>query len=530
MKRRLKRLKTKHLLYFILFLAFFAKGLIFLDPDFGWRLRAGERYLNQGIPKTDIFTYTMPSFPWVDHAWSLSAFIFFIYPRIGLIGLAFLFAGIPFLTLFILASSIREYISDKRFFKDIGFSVNGRFLTPKFLPLNFETLGFFASFPILLTISLLFTFFGIRVQVLSWLMLIILLVLLKKEVWIKWRNITPIFFLIWANLHGSFLSGLTALFIYLSARSFRERKIKLSHLFLFSVSSLATLVNPFGVGIWREVLSSFLDTSLRFKIVEWMPAVIMLDLPMAIFISISFGLILKFRRKFLLEELFLYTSFLLQAVSSRRHLPLWALIAAPLTVRSVYYLWQEAKKFKFGVERFKVLYKWAWVSCLLAFLLQSALSFNETFALSEKRFYPKNAVSYLKQNPPEGNIFSEYGWGGYLIWKLPEKKVFIDGRMPSWRWNQNPTHELDSAFDVYNNITEGEISYVEIFDRFSIDTVALGKPKQENDLDRLFDKLEEYLTIFGWKKKQFDFLGELRKDGWAKIYEDDVAEIHQKKN
>jgi hypothetical protein len=25
-------------------------------------------------------------------------------------------------------------------------------------------------------------------------------------------------------------------------------------------------------------------------------------------------------------------------------------------------------------------------------------------------------------------MFNDYGWGGYLIWNLPEEKVFIDGR------------------------------------------------------------------------------------------------------
>jgi hypothetical protein len=35
----------------------------------------------------------------------------------------------------------------------------------------------------------------------------------------------------------------------------------------------------------------------------------------------------------------------------------------------------------------------------------------------------------MKTNPINGgNIFNTYNWGGYLIWKYPEQKVFIDGR------------------------------------------------------------------------------------------------------
>jgi len=43
--------------------------------------------------------------------------------------------------------------------------------------------------------------------------------------------------------------------------------------------------------------------------------------------------------------------------------------------------------------------------------------------------YPRQAVEYLREHPVAGPMFNEYGWGGYLIWKLgPEHKVFIDGR------------------------------------------------------------------------------------------------------
>jgi hypothetical protein len=44
------------------------------------------------------------------------------------------------------------------------------------------------------------------------------------------------------------------------------------------------------------------------------------------------------------------------------------------------------------------------------------------------REYPQAAVDYLHANRPDGQLFSTYGWGGFLIWALPEYPVFIDGR------------------------------------------------------------------------------------------------------
>jgi hypothetical protein len=42
--------------------------------------------------------------------------------------------------------------------------------------------------------------------------------------------------------------------------------------------------------------------------------------------------------------------------------------------------------------------------------------------------YPLQAVSYLQTHPTSGPIVNYYLWGGYLNWKDPNLKVFIDGR------------------------------------------------------------------------------------------------------
>jgi hypothetical protein len=44
--------------------------------------------------------------------------------------------------------------------------------------------------------------------------------------------------------------------------------------------------------------------------------------------------------------------------------------------------------------------------------------------------FPVAAVEFLKKTPNaiHGNMFNDYGWGGYLMLVMPERKVFIDGR------------------------------------------------------------------------------------------------------
>lgn len=45
-----------------------------------------------------------------------------------------------------------------------------------------------------------------------------------------------------------------------------------------------------------------------------------------------------------------------------------------------------------------------------------------------ERSYPENAAAYLERNMPPGPIYNHLNWGGYLIWRLPEYFVSMDGR------------------------------------------------------------------------------------------------------
>lgn len=43
--------------------------------------------------------------------------------------------------------------------------------------------------------------------------------------------------------------------------------------------------------------------------------------------------------------------------------------------------------------------------------------------------YPVKAVRFLKENDVNGRMLNFIEWGGYLMWHLPEKKTFTDGRV-----------------------------------------------------------------------------------------------------
>jgi hypothetical protein len=48
--------------------------------------------------------------------------------------------------------------------------------------------------------------------------------------------------------------------------------------------------------------------------------------------------------------------------------------------------------------------------------------------------FPVRAVEFIRGQGLQGPMLNDYNWGGYLIWAMPEKKVFIDTRADIFDW------------------------------------------------------------------------------------------------
>ena len=484
------------------FLLFWTKATISLDPDFGYRLSTGAFIVESGFPVNDLYSYTMPSFAYVEHAWGVAVLWAILFPIVGKTGLAFLGAVLALGALVISSSRAK---TKSLFEKPFG-----------------KNLWHFGKFPFLLAIAVVLPFTGVRAQVFTWVMMASLLWLLfNDKIWKKGRYILPIFFVFWANLHGGFAAGLAVLISVVVIRAIRFKKLDLIDLSLVVISILITFANPYGPGIWHEVLSSVTDSQLRWQIVEWMPAIFMVDISFMAFLPLSFLLIFKYRKRFSYEELFLYLIFLAQAFLSRRHIPLWVIVTLPMLIQSLSYFYEEIYRKKFAIERFKKAYLFAWGGSLLILLIQAVFVFRSATALQESNFYPQEAVVYLKNNLPQGEIFSLYGWGGYLTWKMPEKKVFVDGRMPSWRRSDAPPTESDNAFDDYIKVLNGESDYKTTFSKYGVEVVLWPVPTEPRPIDLLEKRLESLIT--GKEDNTFNLSEKLLEDGWDIAFQDSVS-------
>ena len=57
--------------------------------------------------------------------------------------------------------------------------------------------------------------------------------------------------------------------------------------------------------------------------------------------------------------------------------------------------------------------------------------------------FPSKALPYLSTFHPEGRVFNEFLWGGFLIWNAPHIPVFIDSRVDIFEYNGTFKDYLD---------------------------------------------------------------------------------------
>jgi hypothetical protein len=490
------------LLQVLIFVTFFLSAFNNLDPDFGWHLRLGEIILRYGIPKTDPFSFTMASFPAVDSEWLTNVFINISYPMVGKLGLAVLFAFLPFFALAL--SGWARFISSLRIKAAL----------------------------LLLTSSVLLPYIGVRPQILTWVFLALIIRLLTGETeWRRWRLFVPAVFMLWANTHGGFFAGLVTFGAFFTVRLLRSRKFDFYDAAVLVFSILATFVNPYGWRLWSEVLSQITDTSIHWTIQEWWPSLFSFNFALIFLIALSAALIRRFRKSLPIEYLVVYLGFLYEALTALRHVPLWLIFTLPIIGQCLYWFYQRVSVNKQANHRFNKVSGGFLLLALGIVLFQLFSSTFSSYPLAENTYYPKEAVMYLRGNPPGGNLFSLYSWGGYLDWKLPEKKVFIDGRMATWRSALPAKGESGYIFGEYSNVVSGKLDAEKVLTDYQVDTVLWPTPGEvkrtirEGLLGRWFKRLFPKIYNSSAPKE----LGEvLLHSGWYKVYQDKVAVVYRR--
>lgn len=435
----------------------------FLDSDFGWHLKTGEFIVREKhIPHSDIFSYSFPDYKWVDYEYLFQILIFFIFSALGIYGVSIIFALLNiFLFLFLVPK------------------INSSQLFPVFKTL-FGLGVFFILSPLISVRPVIFTWFG-------FVLTLIILHKSRKDVkkeYLLW--FLPFIFLVWANLHPGFPIGIFLMLIFMviegrknSSFAYLKTEIlvkrnevmskscikKLKIIFVLSLFS--TFINPYFYNLHLYIFNVLTDTFAKTYIFEWQPLNISHIFGVSyILFALFFFLLVIFTglKKGEITDFMIALFFFIFGFLSFRNGAFFVFSALPEIYRRL-------EGLKLANDFSVFLNKKATISAVLILIISSPLLFMKLHLLSfteqEKEKYPTEAIEYLKNNSSYNNIFNFYNWGGYLVWNIPKKKIFIDGKMPEWKTKNK---RILKDYDKIANLKEG---WDDKINEYNIDLVFL---------------------------------------------------------
>jgi hypothetical protein len=222
---------------------------------------------------------------------------------------------------------------------------------------------------------------------------------------------------------------------------------------------------------------------------------------------------------------FLLVLFIVLSFKSRRHFPLMFVATFPFLIAVYNNIFSVPPKK--DVRPLKYWLKFYLLFCLLLVTALQAIQIKFTAAPFRDfcNTFPCAAVKFLENHPNYDslNLFNDYAWGGYFIWNLPERQLFIDGRLP----------QVEFA---------GHTFLEEYLDFFSSETASGEKLKQYDIKLILIPARDKNLTAKKWEKIVFGIKDEeliahnhlrnylLAAKNWQPIYYDATAVIYLKKD
>ena len=213
--------------------------------DLAYQLRAGAQMLaGQGIPSQDTWTFTATGLPWLDQQWGAQVILATVYSFAGWTGLALLRAGLVGLICALILLAVIRAAPD----------------------MNRRT----AAMLTLAAFAVMSPALAMRPQLLGMaLFAATLLILVRRHERPAWVWVLPVLSVAWANVHGSFilvpvLVGLAWLGDLVTRAPLARRMAVAT-----AVTGLATLVTPFGLGVWRYAFGLATNQEVTARISEW---------------------------------------------------------------------------------------------------------------------------------------------------------------------------------------------------------------------------------------------------------------------
>lgn len=465
------KLRTDQLWLVVILAGFaFYTSLVPLPPnDFWWHLKIGEIiHIQNLIPDTNMFSWALPAdYPFVYGAW-LAEYLFYSLHQ---------FAGLEVL---IFLRNIIAVIT----FGLVGIEAQARSGSWRISALVTAITG-------LMVLNNL----PIRPQIWSWIPYVLYLILLRRfnqrkiNKW--WLALLPMIMVFWVNAHGAFILGLVLIGVFFIS-TFLQRRGELTTKesireigWIGSIGILttfATVVNPRFIGIFSYVLDLMTDAPSQRLVEEWQSPTPTGISNIVFYLSILLLITLLSYSQYKLKaiDILLIVPFLWLAWSGQRYVIWYAIISTPMIAELIgnlsikirtpvaNKLWKNTIMGAFIFLPVVLVQPWFVERLPLPESYQELVLHETDEGPLISVDTPIAAVDYLRSYPG-GRLFNEMGYGSYMIWSLPEQKVFVDPRVELYPYD---------VWQDYIKISRS-IRYRDLIDEYGINRILLKKDGQE---------------------------------------------------
>ncbi|MEA2682792.1 MAG: hypothetical protein QOK05_1120 [Chloroflexota bacterium] len=450
-----------------------------LETDLWWHLANGRYILAHGVPSHEVYSHTAAGHVWVVHEWLADVLFYLLYQLGGLRLLIVLSAAVVAVAAYLVYRLLRH----------AGLGNNTGVLLGMLL--------FFAAAPS----------FGPRPQIINFLLTGVLCLALLRY---REHPTTRVWWLLalfvaWANLHSGYLVGVGLLAVFTVAEYLQSASRRLASARQEGVSILAKpdlrrlgalvvlgflsgLLTPATYRLVLFPLGTLSSSRIQSFIIEWaspdfhtIPGQTLM-----VCVLILVGGLLASRRPADLTYLLWGAAGLTLALTSQRHVPIFAVAGAPLVGHAAGALLaalgvgpRRPRAASVAAARLN-----AGILAVLVLLGGAFMTVNLTTPSIDRvvqAIEPVQATEWLLANRPARQLFNFYSFGGWLIWKAyPEYPVFIDGRTEVYG---------DAVFDDYLKTEFLTDNWQEPLDRYHVNTIMISSG----------DRLTLLLPTHGWR-------------------------------
>jgi hypothetical protein len=395
----------------------------FAEPDLWIHMLTGQTTLRTGhIPRFDTYSYSAAGAPWHNHEWLSQVALAFFYAHLGVFGLKLLKLICSSILIIALA---------------IGISATGAAARVQRLTL-------------ILSAVAICTQMQFRPQLFTFMMIAVVMMALAIEVYRRDATLWPLIpmFALWANFHGGYIVGLGAMGIASAVMFVQAWMLDASRMqsaWRLAMVTLgcaaATILNPFGMGLWTGVAHSVGDPLIRRVIADWVPlATMMLSnwrsspeallqyvAPMLMFAGFIAAVALA---PDLGDAALLAVAaiFIGAAFYAARNVAVGVIAVAIPLARHASLALARGTENKAGAPALDDNEPPALLLaiCALALALVGGTFSNQ---LKTWKPMPTGALAFMQQHQLHGNLLPKFEWGSYVLWHMGDAfKVYIDPR------------------------------------------------------------------------------------------------------